>query len=337
MLWLDTLRALAAPARLVPLLSVVVLLLIEQGRWSRDRGAVPLGALLCVAFVAVAPAAWRWLAPTGSPNRPLGVALYGALGASTVGLVGRVLPDALGMGPTFMTEAGGLPVVAALFVVGGWGLGRDIDREKGLESALKRAAALEREAERAQLLAIKSHLDPHFLFNTLNAIAEWCRQDGEVAERATLALASMLRTILEGVKRPSWPLHEELALVEKLAELHAIRDPSQVRLSVRLEGNIAAIEVPPMLLLQVVENAIKHGPGKGHRGVIEVAVQAGAEGVAVAVTNPGEFQGERPGGQGLPTLRRRVELAYGGQARLSIEGRQGQTCCTLSLPRRPTP
>ena len=54
---------------------------------------------------------------------------------------------------------------------------------------------LERAAERAQLLALRAHLDPHFLFNTLNAIAEWCRQDGEIAERAVLQLSSMLRAM----------------------------------------------------------------------------------------------------------------------------------------------
>ena len=62
---------------------------------------------------------------------------------------------------------------------------------------------MQRDAESARLLALKNHLDPHFLFNTLNAIAEWCRTDGEVAERAVLQLSSMLRVILEGVQQPT--------------------------------------------------------------------------------------------------------------------------------------
>ena len=96
----------------------------------------------------------------------------------------------------------------ALFLVGGFGLGRDIWFEDRLARAEARAVALAREAERAQLLALRAHLDPHFLFNTLNAIAEWCREDGETAERAVLRLSAMLRTVLgrRARRRPGrWP------------------------------------------------------------------------------------------------------------------------------------
>src|SRR4030095_12586183 len=62
----------------------------------------------------------------------------------------------------------------------------------------RRRGDLGRGAERAELLALRSPLDPHFLFNTLNAIAEWCREDGEIAERAVMRLSAMLRTVLAG-------------------------------------------------------------------------------------------------------------------------------------------
>ena len=87
-------------------------------------------------------------------------------------------------------------VCLALFLVGGWGLARDIWFERRLARAEAQVVGLAREAERAQLMALRTHLDPHFLFNTLNAIAEWCRQDGETAERAVLQLSAMLRTVL---------------------------------------------------------------------------------------------------------------------------------------------
>ena len=80
------------------------------------------------------------------------------------------------------------------------------DLEQHLLASQARAAALEREAEHAQLLALRSHFDPHFLFNTLNAIAEWCREDGLVAERAILALSSMLHTIMTAIRATRWPL-----------------------------------------------------------------------------------------------------------------------------------
>src|SRR5690606_2726574 len=99
-----------------------------------------------------------------------------------------------------------------------------VELEADVTKERERAARLALEAERAGLLALRANLDPHFLFNTLNAIAEWCREDPAVAEAATLKLASMLRTMLEGIRAPAWPLATELALVRALFELHAIRD-----------------------------------------------------------------------------------------------------------------
>ena len=84
-----------------------------------------------------------------------------------------------------------LLVEVALFWVGGWGLARDIDFEENLRKERARARELLREKEHAELMALKSHLDPHFLFNTLNAIAEWCRADGRVAPWAPCAGAEV--------------------------------------------------------------------------------------------------------------------------------------------------
>ncbi|HEU4533708.1 MAG TPA: histidine kinase, partial [Polyangiaceae bacterium] len=270
-LYLGTLRALTAPGRLGAIGLVTALLLIEQVRFSRDRLALPVAAAMVLAFVLTAPACWRALFPegegaaggvsdrgaaggvgggdgvsgggaaggVGGAGRVARLVAYGAAGVLAVGLTGVLLPRLLGVGPTFLTDAGSLPVATALFWVGGWGLGRDIDRHEGLEAARRRAAELEREAERAELAALRSQLDPHFLFNTLNAIAEWCREDGEVAERAILTLSTMLRTTLEGVKRPGWPLRDELRLSAMLVELHAVRDPEATGLELEADGELA--------------------------------------------------------------------------------------------------
>ena len=154
----------------------------------------------------VAPVSWRVLFPNGLDLRHGGVRLilYGAIGAGVVLTVGVVVPRVFGIGRTLLTAPSSVTVCLALFLVGGWGLGaRHLARAASLERSEARASTLAREAERAQLLALRSHLDPHFLFNTLNAIAEWCREDGEVAERAVLQLSAMLRTVLEGVHAPT--------------------------------------------------------------------------------------------------------------------------------------
>src|SRR4029077_1482817 len=145
--------------------------------------------------------------------------------------------------------------------------------ESSLARAEARATALAREAEGAQLLALRSHLDPHFLFNTLNAIAEWCRDDGEVAERAVLQLSAMLRAVLDGVHAPTWSLREELGLVDTLFALHGLRDPACVRLVRRLPDPLPDVAVPPMVLLPLAENAIKHGFAAGHGGEVVLEVE----------------------------------------------------------------
>jgi LytS/YehU family sensor histidine kinase len=227
------------------------------------------------------------------------------------------------MHTTLMTARGSLPVCVALFLVGGWGLGRDIGFEVSLLRERRRADTLAREAEHAQLLAIRSHLDPHFLFNTLNAIAEWCREDGEVAERAVLQLSAILRAVLAGVRAPAWPLASELGLVRDLFALHLLRDPALFTLEWDVPSPLPDVSVLPMILLPLAENAIKHGPGGGHRGVLRCTVVAEGERLRVTIENPGAYGGPRAGSEGLPTVGRRLQLAYAGAASVRIAGCAG--------------
>jgi hypothetical protein len=330
----STLRALLEPRRLVPVLVVCAPLVVLQGRTSRDPLAAPLGAVFCLAFFAFAPVSWRILFPEGLEldHGAARLLLYAAGSAGVVLIVGVVAPRLLDMRPTLLTVRSGLLVSAALFLVGGWGLGRDIGMEASLRRERLRADALARAAETAQLLAIRSHLDPHFLFNTLNAIAEWCRQDGEVAERAVLQLSALLRAILAGVKEPAWPLAREIDLVRDLLALYPLRDPELLQVDWDLPAPLPHVDVLPMILLPIAENAVKHGPAAGHRGPVRVAVSDGHP-LHVSIENPGAYAGPRPGSEGLPTVERRLNLAYGGDARLRITEDGARTRVEIDLPR----
>ncbi len=322
-----TWKALLHPRRLIPSLVVCVPLLLAQARWSLDTRGVWIAALMCLSFIVVAPVSYRVLFPDGLEfsHGAVRLLLYALVGAGTILSVGAGLPKVLGLGYTFLTERTSLLVVTALFLVGGWGLGRDI----GFEQRVQR---LTQEAARAQLLALKAHLDPHFLFNTLNAIAEWCRIDGEVAEAAVLKLSAMLRAVLDGVKAPRWPLEKELELVDMLLELHLLRDKalfSLERAVTKPDGGL----VPPMCLVSLAENAVKHGPGAGHRGVLTLSVRIEARELVVTLENPGPYRGPREGSEGLPSLRRQLELTYGRAASLEVAA-QGvdRTRAILRLP-----
>ncbi len=335
----STLRALLVPRWLVPLVLLSAVLVIAQDRLSRAPGAAALGMLMCLVFVLVAPVTWRALFPPSLPARatfaaPFGrLLVYGLAGAGTVLLVGWALPQRLGMGPTFLTSDTSLLVSVVLFWVGGYGLGRHIDLESSLAHERARVRELAAEAERAQLMALRSHLDPHFLFNTLNAIAEWCREDGEVAEQATLRLSDMLRTVLEGTRLPAWSLRRELELARTLLDLHRIRDPERFVIEQHLDPALPSIGVPPMILLPLVENAVKHGPNAGHRGAVVLRVHAEGPRLVLEVDNPGPWGGERDGGEGLRQVRRRLVHAYGQGASLRVEGQgAARTRARIELP-----
>lgn len=335
-----TLRALFVPRRLLPIVLISLPLVAAQVRFSAHEPlAGPLGLLLCALCVAVAPVSYRVLFPEGLDLSHGGIRLllYATVGAGVVLSVGAAVPRLLEMRPTFLTDRYSLAVCTALFLVGGWGLGRDIGFEESLAQERARAARLALEAEQAQLLALRSHLDPHFLFNTLNAIAEWCQTDGAVAEAAVLRLSAMLRSVLAGVRAATWPLERELELVRTLFELHLLRDPELFQLSVQVEPGLETFPVPPLVLLPLAENAVKHGPAAGHRGPIHLSLQAQEDSLVFTLDNPGGSRGPRPGSSGLPTVERRLALAYAGSASLVLEGDAHRTRVTVVLPRaRPT-
>ncbi len=335
---LSTLRALGEPRRAIPLGIVAIAMLSAEWFTTRSPSALALDAALLSAFCLVAPTTWRWL---GAPEHAtawraaLAYSAYVFLGTVVVVLIGLVLPWSLALRWTYVVEPSSFGVVLVLFLVGGWGLGRDIELEQGVRRARLRADRLALEAQHAQLLALRAQLDPHFLFNTLNAIAEWCREDPAVAEKATLRLAHILRIILDGIRKPSWSLREELALLTGVFELFRIRDDERYRLQVEAPDDLPDATLPPMLLLPLFENAITHGPGQGHTGQVSLRLEADGDLVRVTLRNPGAYAGRRQGGEGIGMVERRLALAYGERARLSIEADGQETVAVVSFPMQP--
>lgn len=298
-------------------------MVVAQGRFSRAPHAVWLGVAMCLAFVLCGPLGWRALVRGSVPRQAAGALAYGILG-------GVPALASLGRGETFLTQGVNALIVVALFWVGGWGLARDIQMEEDLAAEQARGDALRRDVENARILALRAQLDPHFLFNTLNAIAEWCREDPLVAERAILQLSGMLRTVLAGVGPAWWPLARELELVESLLDLHRVRDPGLFTLRREVADGLDDVEVPPLLLLPLVENAMTHGPSAGHRGEVLLSVTRRR----IVIENPGAFKGLREGGTGIATAQKRLSLAYGDGARLEIVQLRDRTRCTVDLPER---
>jgi signal transduction histidine kinase len=180
------------------------------------------------------------------------------------------------------------------------------------------AARLEAQLARTQLDALRARLHPHFLFNTLNAIAALMHRDVEAADRMLARLSELLRTAIDRGDVHEVPLADELAFVEGYLEIERARfaDRLDVRLEVAPEAYGAA--VPNLLLQPLVENAVRHGiaPRAGV-GRIEVSAHRDAELLVLAVRDNGVGSGGTGrDGTGLGVTRERVRQMYGTAARL---------------------
>lgn len=149
-----------------------------------------------------------------------------------------------------------------------------------------------------------------------------------------LQLSALLRAVLEGIDAPSWPLERELDVCKTLLSLHRMRDPDRFTLACDADASALTVRVPPMLLFALVENAITHGPAKGHRGEVSVRTTREGDRVIVRIENPGAFNGPRAGSHGIPTVERRLALAYDDHASVRVFGERGRTIAIVDLPAR---
>jgi hypothetical protein len=121
---------------------------------------------------------------------------------------------------------------------------------------------------------------------------------------------------------------------DTLFALHSLRDPGRVSLVQRLPDPLPDVAIPPMLLLPLAENAIKHGVAAGHGGEVLLEVEAArADGnLVVRLNNDGAFAGRRAGGLGLEMVERRLALAYDGRATFRIAAAGAHTIAEISFP-----
>ena len=187
---------------------------------------------------------------------------------------------------------------------------------------ISQLAAAQSATQQAQLAALRFQLNPHFLFNTLNAISAMIvTQRNAEAERMTDRLASFLRASLASDPTALVSLEDELALLEEYLEIEAVRFGDRLSLEIDCTTAAAAAQVPGFLLQPLVENAIKYGVGPSPHPV-RIRIDARVEGDALVITveDDGAFAGEviKAGSTnvGLANVRRRLDALYGGRARL---------------------
>jgi two-component system LytT family sensor kinase len=200
-----------------------------------------------------------------------------------------------------------------------------------------RAAETEARLSQAQVQLLRAQLQPHFLFNALNAVSELIHEDPEKAEQTIGLLSDLLRATLEAGDRLEVPLVEELALVDRYLAIQRIRFGDRLRVETALEPGCGTLLVPHLCLQPLVENAIRHGLSRRARGgLIRVSAATAAGRVALAVEDDGDgLSPTAVEGIGLVNTRARLSSIYGGAASVTMSPRAGGgTIATIALPMR---
>ena len=174
----------------------------------------------------------------------------------------------------------------------------------------------------AELRALKSQVNPHFIFNSLNSLRALIDEDPARARQAVTQLANLLRYSLRSGQLETVPFEEELGIVNDYLALEQVRHEERLRLRLDIAPEALQLPIPPMLLQTLVENAVKYGisPRPDGGEIAIVARNLGGE-LRIQVSNPGRISGEdrdSSTGLGLHNAAERLRLIFGERATLRL-------------------
>jgi len=186
-----------------------------------------------------------------------------------------------------------------------------------------------------ELNKLKSQLNPHFIFNSMNSIRALIDEDPLKSKQSVTRLANILRSSLLMGRKKVIPFSEELQLVEDYLNLEKTRFEERLQYTFLIDESAGTHMIPPMLLQTLVENGIKHGISKLTDGG-RIEVKANKEGKALKLTifNSGNYQEDtkKEVGFGLANTRQRLSLLYGKKAQFSIENTEDGVIAKLLIP-----
>ena len=180
-------------------------------------------------------------------------------------------------------------------------------------------------AKESELRALKSQVNPHFIFNSLNSLRALIDEDPPRARLAVTQLSNLLRYSLQSGQLETVPFEDELRVVSDYLALEQVRHEERLRVRLDIAPETLALPVPPMLLQTLVENAVKYGIATRPEGG-EVAIVARCVGgaLSIQVTNPGSLGAPgapvRPSstGVGLRNAAERLRILFGERATLQL-------------------
>jgi LytS/YehU family sensor histidine kinase len=198
----------------------------------------------------------------------------------------------------------------------------------------READQLRSELAVAQLGALRAQIQPHFLFNTLNAITALVRDQETKSALSTLALLSdLLRSVLKADGAHEVALGDEIAFIEQYLGIMEVRFSDRLRVVWSVPDELRRARVPTFVLQPLVENAIRHGIAKRtDAGRIEIAARRSGDRLILTVTDDGPGpNGTSNGGVGLANTRSRLEHLY-GDATVVLEPAPRGAVATITMP-----
>lgn len=222
--------------------------------------------------------------------------------------------------------------------------------QQALSFALERSQ-LARDALDSRLRLLQAQVEPHFLFNTLANVRELVDAGSPQASEVLGSLITYLRAAVPNLHNSATTLGQELELVQAYLELMHMRMPDRLQFAIHAEPAALAVPCPPMTLLTLVENAIRHGIDPSEEGGlidVSVRIQDGRCLAEVKDTGVGLSGGLHGGlssqqtsqglGTGLANLRERLQLVFAGEAQLSLTALEPHGfCVNISIPAPSSP
>jgi signal transduction histidine kinase len=208
---------------------------------------------------------------------------------------------------------------------------------RGLERTSLEAARrnLETQAREAEAQALRAQLDPHVLYNALGALSELARENPAATEEALLDFSDLYRRLTVLRERPFIRLEEERELLERYLAIEALRLGPRLQVEWAWPEALSTLGVPPLLVLPLVENALKHGLAPERSGG-KLRLEAGRmpdRWLRVRILNTGRplSAGAEPPGTGLRNLRARLALLGSGHSSIDLRSEGGWTVAELNL------
>ena len=181
--------------------------------------------------------------------------------------------------------------------------------------------SLEKTVKELELNTIKSHINPHFIFNSLNSIRAMVDENPQRARTAITELSNILRSSMQVEKMETVPLQKELDIVKDYLALEHMRFEERLKIEMDIDEDTLEQPVPPMMLQTLVENAIKHGISKKIKGgVVKIISRYTDHHFELIVQNSGTIDEELlPEGFGLTSTRDRLKFLFQGKAQFQIK------------------